>query len=243
MLWAVSAVLKLYGQYYYFSSVQFCNFFRTRQTNFTSISTVVSSTQSSQICADWLTWTGWKLLRNPNRPVCRSKGTQVQLNWWLFQLCDGSLYGMSKNDSQRTTVNCSYTGLGLGLRFRVRFRYIRNPIYQTVQNILWAVSARDWNSRSGMCANSGITESGIKAVDCSWSSWSLQSCRHARCVWSEWTKVLTGFWRSYAIIPFTATACLNGEIPGVFAFFYSFGFKIIFWVLKDFFKWINAARF
>ena len=40
--------------------------------------------------------------------------------------------------------------LGLGLRFRVR--YIRNPVYPNtglcrLQNILWAVSAGDWNSR------------------------------------------------------------------------------------------------
>ena len=58
---------------------------------------------------------------------------------------------------------CSYTGLGLGLRFRVRF--IRNPVYPNirlyVQSILRAVSARDWNSRSGMCANSGITENPV----------------------------------------------------------------------------------
>ena len=50
-----------------------------------------------------------------------------------------------------------------GLRFRVR--YIRNPVYPNTENctkhILWAVSARDWNSRGPVCANSGI-----RRIDC-----------------------------------------------------------------------------
>ena len=59
------------------------------------------------------------------------------------------------------TVSCSYTGLGLGLRFWIR--YIRIP--DCVQNVLWLL-LQDWNSRSPVCANSGITESGIRLIYC-----------------------------------------------------------------------------
>ena len=60
------------------------------------------------------------------------------------------------------TVNCSYTGLGLALRLWVRV-YKKSGIseYRTVQNILWAVSAQDFEILGPVCANSGITESVI----------------------------------------------------------------------------------
>ena len=60
---------------------------------------------------------------------------------------------------------CSYTGRGLGLRFTVRYvqeiRVYPNTRLCTKHTVS-AVSARDWNSRCPVCANSGITESGIK---------------------------------------------------------------------------------
>ena len=56
------------------------------------------------------------------------------------------------------------------LRLRIWVRYIRNPVYPNnrtaVQNILEDFPG-DWNVQSGtVCANSGITESGIRAIDC-----------------------------------------------------------------------------
>ena len=61
-----------------------------------------------------------------------------------------------------STVNCSYTGLGLGLRFRVR--YIRiTRLYKTYCELFLCGT----EILGPLCANSGIvTESGIRLIDC-----------------------------------------------------------------------------
>ena len=72
------------------------------------------------------------------------------------------------------TVNCSYTGLQLGQRFRVR--YTRNPVYPNEIRYIpipdctkYTVSCFCGTEILGpVCGNSGITESGIRMIDCTY---------------------------------------------------------------------------
>ena len=88
-------------------------------------------------------------------------------------------------------VNCSHTGLGLGVGTKIlRIRYIRNPVYPNTRLCTkHTVSCFCGTEILGpVCANYGIiTESGIRAIDCT-------SCQN-------------GFYTKLAFFPHRACTC------------------------------------